>query len=214
MTHFLVISLKVSSTCWVFIQNPSKIVDIQYSGTCFLWMQQKISSVRRNTSSKYVFSVFSGKSTGLEPGRSVTPRPYIPGPGGPEPNSFNPRGLGTPPSSLLRGLWRPACPRPLLSSTTPRGGSAPISSSMAPSHGNGGTWGDPHRGKLGYALQNGPRCGRYVSYVLPTRASGKLWLEPRQYKNDSIQSKIIPTLKLPRFFTAYMVREKSEAISK
>ena len=33
-------------------------------------------------------------------------------------------------------------------------------------------------------------------------------LEPRQYKNDSIQSKIIPTLKLPRFFTTYTVRGK------
>ena len=28
-------------------------------------------------------------------------------------------------------------------------------------------------------------------------------LELRQYKNDAIQSKIIPTLKLPRFFTPY-----------
>ena len=27
----------------------------------------------------------------------------------------------------------------------------------------------------------------------------ELVLEPRQYKNNSIQSKIIPTLKLPRF---------------
>ena len=35
------------------------------------------------------------------------------------------------------------------------------------------------------------------------------FLEPRQYKNDSIQSKIIPTLKLPRFFTTYTVWEKS-----
>ena len=29
------------------------------------------------------------------------------------------------------------------------------------------------------------------------------FLEPRQYKNDSIQSKLIPTLKLPRFFITY-----------
>ena len=28
-------------------------------------------------------------------------------------------------------------------------------------------------------------------------------LEPRKYKNDSIQSKIIPTLKLPHFFAIY-----------
>ena len=34
-------------------------------------------------------------------------------------------------------------------------------------------------------------------------------LEQKQNKNDSIQSKIIPTLKLPRFFTTYMVREKA-----
>ena len=33
-------------------------------------------------------------------------------------------------------------------------------------------------------------------------------LEQRQYKNDSIQSKIIPILNLPRFFTTYAVREK------
>ena len=33
-------------------------------------------------------------------------------------------------------------------------------------------------------------------------------IEPRKYKNDSIQSKIIPTLKLPRFFTTYTVRWK------
>ena len=39
-------------------------------------------------------------------------------------------------------------------------------------------------------------------------------LEPRQYKNDSIRSKMIPTLKLPRFFTKYTVREKQGAISK
>jgi len=30
-------------------------------------------------------------------------------------------------------------------------------------------------------------------------------LEQRQYKNDSIQSKLIPTLKLPPFFTTYTV---------
>ena len=36
-----------------------------------------------------------------------------------------------------------------------------------------------------------------------------LMLEPRKYKNDSIQSKIIPTMKLPRFLTTYMVREKA-----
>ena len=35
-----------------------------------------------------------------------------------------------------------------------------------------------------------------------------LVLEPRQYKTDSIQSKIIPTLKLPRFFNTYTVKEK------
>ena len=34
-------------------------------------------------------------------------------------------------------------------------------------------------------------------------------LELRQYKNDSIQSKIIPTLKLPLFFTTYTVRGKA-----
>ena len=39
-------------------------------------------------------------------------------------------------------------------------------------------------------------------------------LEPRQYKNDSIQSKTIPTLKLPRFFTGYMVREKARQFQK
>ena len=33
-------------------------------------------------------------------------------------------------------------------------------------------------------------------------------LEPRWYKNDSIQSKTIPSLKLPPFFTTYTVREK------
>ena len=33
-------------------------------------------------------------------------------------------------------------------------------------------------------------------------------LEQRQYKNDSIQSKVIPTLNLPRFSTTYTVREK------
>ena len=34
-------------------------------------------------------------------------------------------------------------------------------------------------------------------------------LEPRQYKNDHIQSKIIPILKLPQFFTIYTVRRKA-----
>ena len=34
-------------------------------------------------------------------------------------------------------------------------------------------------------------------------------VEQRQYKNDSIQSKIIPTLKLPLFFTTKTVREKA-----
>ena len=34
-------------------------------------------------------------------------------------------------------------------------------------------------------------------------------LEPTHYKNESIQSKIFPTLKLPRFFTTYTVREKA-----
>ena len=34
-------------------------------------------------------------------------------------------------------------------------------------------------------------------------------LEPRQYKNDSIQSKIIPTLKFPPLFTIYTVREQA-----
>ena len=33
-------------------------------------------------------------------------------------------------------------------------------------------------------------------------------LEQRQYKNDSIQSKVIPTLNLPQFFTTYTMREK------
>ena len=33
-------------------------------------------------------------------------------------------------------------------------------------------------------------------------------IELRQCKNNSIQTKIIPTLKLPRIFTTYMVREK------
>ena len=33
--------------------------------------------------------------------------------------------------------------------------------------------------------------------------------QARQYKNDSIQSKIIPTLKLPLFFTTYTVRGKA-----
>ena len=32
-----------------------------------------------------------------------------------------------------------------------------------------------------------------------------LLLEPRQYKNESFQSKTIPTLKLPRFYTTYRV---------
>ena len=35
------------------------------------------------------------------------------------------------------------------------------------------------------------------------------FIELRQYKNDSIQSKIIQTLKLPLFFTTYTVREKA-----
>ena len=39
-------------------------------------------------------------------------------------------------------------------------------------------------------------------------------LEPRQYKNDSIQSKIIPRLKLPRFFTHLYGQGKRAAISK
>ena len=33
-------------------------------------------------------------------------------------------------------------------------------------------------------------------------------LEPRQYKNDSIHSEIIPTLKLARFFTTYAMGKK------
>ena len=37
-------------------------------------------------------------------------------------------------------------------------------------------------------------------------------LEPRQYKNDSIQSKIIPILKMPHFFTTYPMRKKARQI--
>ena len=33
-------------------------------------------------------------------------------------------------------------------------------------------------------------------------------LEQRQYMNDSIQSKRIPNLNLPRFFTTYTAREE------
>ena len=36
----------------------------------------------------------------------------------------------------------------------------------------------------------------------------KYMLELRQYKNDSIQSEIIPRLKLPHFFSTYTVRGK------
>ena len=39
-------------------------------------------------------------------------------------------------------------------------------------------------------------------------------LEQRQYEKDSIQSKIIPILKLPRFFPHRIGDEKSAAISK
>ena len=34
-------------------------------------------------------------------------------------------------------------------------------------------------------------------------------LEPMQYKNDSIQSKIIPILRLPHFFITYPMRKKT-----
>ena len=39
-----------------------------------------------------------------------------------------------------------------------------------------------------------------------------LELEQRQYKNDSILSKIIPILKLARFYTNYTGREKVRQI--
>ena len=43
----------------------------------------------------------------------------------------------------------------------------------------------------------------------------KFYLELRPYKNDSIMSKIIPILKLPRFFATYTVHwGKTAAISK
>ena len=43
----------------------------------------------------------------------------------------------------------------------------------------------------------------------------KFYLELRPYKNDSIMSKIIPILKLPRFFATYTVHwGKTSAISK
>ena len=44
----------------------------------------------------------------------------------------------------------------------------------------------------------------------PGRREGEL--ELRQYKNDSDQSKIMPTLKLPRFFTTYTVWRKARQI--
>ena len=46
------------------------------------------------------------------------------------------------------------------------------------------------------------------SLALENFVRGTTLLEQRQYKNDSIQSKIIPRLKLPRFFTTYTVRGK------
>ena len=39
-----------------------------------------------------------------------------------------------------------------------------------------------------------------------------LLLELRQYKNDTIQSKVIPTLILPRFFTTFTAREKARRL--
>ena len=44
------------------------------------------------------------------------------------------------------------------------------------------------------------------------KISSLLFLEPRQYKNDFFQSKMIQTLKLLRFFTTYTVREKARQI--
>ena len=52
-------------------------------------------------------------------------------------------------------------------------------------------------------------CMDLEEELLPLPQGKILLLELRQYKNDSIQSKIIPTLKLPLFFTTYKVREKT-----
>ena len=54
-------------------------------------------------------------------------------------------------------------------------------------------------------------CGRRIYNVPKSFVYHALHcdLELRQYKNDSIQSKIIPTLKLPRFFTPYTGREEA-----
>ena len=45
----------------------------------------------------------------------------------------------------------------------------------------------------------------FARVVLPVISE----LELRQYENDSIQTKMIPTLKLPRIFTTYTVRGKA-----
>ena len=41
---------------------------------------------------------------------------------------------------------------------------------------------------------------------------GEVMLKQRQYKNDFIQSKIIPILKLTQYFTTYNVKEKERQI--
>ena len=48
--------------------------------------------------------------------------------------------------------------------------------------------------------------------IVRSKREHLLSLELRQFKNDSIQSKIIPILKLPRFFTTYTARGKGRQI--
>ena len=59
-----------------------------------------------------------------------------------------------------------------------------------------------------------PKCtplDAWLAWNLQARAYKRylVKLELREYKKDFIKSKIIPILRLPRFFTTYKVREKA-----